>query len=328
MKKFIPLIICFLIILLTIIPPLEFSINFTNSPIRFVWTFLFFGVLSFYFIFTKANIWFKILLPYLFLNSFLSRIPHLSMASFIWIAIGAYFYLLCLEIKDWNPIFKTLWCILALEISLLALKIFHKETLLNFGKMATNCFGSVGNQMQFKSLIIVLLAMLIQSIKPRRKYVIVAYGLCALFFARYIFNHTAWRYFFYARGAVWLETFKLSLKHPIIGYGLGTYPAIFHALGRGGFEAEGLWDNAHNIFAQFLFEAGSIGFTLLVSYVVCLLSKCRGLLLLGGILIIYTLSVHFPLHQNSTQLLLFVFLAYCQQETKRRKLCQTPQVLK
>lgn len=322
MKKFIPWIVCFIIAIHTIIPPLELSINFTNSPMRFVWTFLFFGIMAFYFIFTRANIWFKILLPYLFINTFLSRAPHLSMTTFIWIALGAYFYLLCLEITDWKPVFNTLACILMLEVLLFSLKAYHKETLLNFGKQATECFGTVGNLMQFKSLIVILLALLIQSIKPRKIRVIYAYCTGALFFILYFFTHNTWINFLYARAPVWLATIKLSLQHPIVGYGLGTYEKLFNILAHGHFELEGVWANAHNEFLHFLFEAGSIGFFILVAYSISLLAKCRGLALLGVLMIGFSFSVHFPAHQNSTCLLLALAAAYFDQRIKEKRLCQ------
>ncbi len=319
MKKLIPLFIGFAVSILAIIPPLGFSVNFTNSPIRFVWTFLFCGILAFYFIFTRANIFLKILIPYLFLNSFLSSIPHVSMAAFIWIVIGAYFYLLCLHVKDWRPVFKIVGCILMLQLMLAGLKILNKETLLNFGKTATMCFGSVGNGMQFKSLIIVLIAFAMQGLNIQKKY-IKAFILVSLISILGLFlTRSNIYYFTYARGAVWLETIRLSLRHPFIGYGLGTYEAIFHVLAKGGFIIEGVWTNAHNDFLQFLFDAGFIGFIVLVAYIGQLLIKCRGILLLGFAMIMLTLCIHFPMQQNSTQLLIIAFFAYCEQRVKERE---------
>ena len=326
-KKIIPYLVGFIISLQAIIPPLELSINFTNSPMRFVWTFLFCGILAFYVIFTKANIFLKILIPYLFLNSFLSRIPHLSMSSFIWAVIGIYFYLLCLEIEDWKPIFRFAWCILILELFLFALQRFSKDTLLNFGQDVAKiaCIGSVGNSMQFKSLIIILTAFLIQSIRPKKKYVLAACFILIPITLYYYISHYAWQNFLYARWSVWMKSLELSFKHPIFGNGIGTFKAIFPTLAHGHFEAEGMWTNPHNIFVEFLFETGMIGFLTITSYAVYMLSKIRKHLLLGGLLILYTLCLHFPFFQDSGSLLLMAFLAYSDKELKKaRKLWQVP----
>jgi len=275
--------------------------------------------MSFYFIFTKANVFFKILLPYLFLDTFLSLAPHLSMSSFIWVTLSAYFYLLCLEIEDWTFIFKVVWCILMLEFALVILGAYHKETLLNFGKEPTLCLGTVGNPMQFNSLIILLFAMLIQGARPTRKCVVAAYCAFALLIAYFIFKPSTWNYFLYARGGVWWDTIRLSFNHPIIGHGLGTFQKLFDILAYGHYKTEGIWENAHNEFLQLLFEAGLAGFLTLVSYGISLLIKCRGILLVGVLLVGFSMSVHFPMHQNSTCLLLILFAAYLDQKTRRQK---------
>lgn len=316
MKKLIPFIIGFIVTIQAITPPMEFSIRFTNSPIHFVWTFLLFGILALYFIFTKANIWLKILIPYLFLNSFLSHAPHLSMTAFIWVVGGAYFYLLCLECKDWQPVFKILCCVFVLQAFLFLLQACHNEVLLNFGREETDCVGSVGNPMQLKALLILLLAFLIQEAKSFKKYIIWVYVAIVSFGAyRLLFTKT-WSYFLYARGAVWLETFKLYLRHPIIGWGLGTYKAVFNALVRGSFETEGVWQNAHNEPIEALFEIGLIGIIPLVLYGIYLLKDCRGLALLGGLMAMFVLCVYFPAHQPHTSLLLVAFAAYREQRIK------------
>jgi len=318
MKKLIPFIIGLIITIQAITPPLEFSINFTNSPIQFVWTFLLFGILAIYFIFTKANIYLKILIPYLFVNSFFSRTPHLSMTAFIWVVGGAYFYLLCLECKDWKPVFKILCCVFMLEAFLFLLQAYGNDVLLNFGKKATNCVGSVGNPMQLKALMILLLAFLIQEAKSFKKHIIWMYAAIGAFaIYRLLFTRT-WEYFLYARGAVWLETLKLSRQHPIIGWGLGAYKSVFHALAHGHFTSEGVWQNAHNEPIEALFEIGIIGIIPLILYAIYLLKGCRGLALLGCLMAMFVICVYFPAHQPHTSLLLVAFIAYREQRIKEK----------
>lgn len=335
MKKLIPFIIGFVVAIQALTPPLEFSINFTHSPICFIWTFLFFGLLAICFIFTKAHRCLKFLIPYLFVNSFFSHAPHLSMTAFIWVVAGTYFYLLCLECKDWQLVFKILCGVFMLEAFLFLLQACRSDVLLNFGKEAIDCAGSgsVGNFMQFKALLILLLAFLIQDTKSFKKYIVWMYAAIISFGAyRLLFTQT-WGYFLYARGAVWLETLKLSMHHPIIGWGLGTYKSIFNALVRGQFEAEGVWENAHNEPVQAFMEIGLIGIIPLILFGLYLLQikihrqgKWRikitkgfdGLELLGSLMAIFVLCVYFPAHQPHTSLLLVAFVAYREQRVKEK----------
>ena len=334
MKKLIPYFIGIVVAVQAICPPLPFSIKFTNSPIQFVWTFLFFGVLSIYFVFTKGNIFLKILLPYLFLNSFFSTIPHASMTTFIWIMIGSYFYLLCLEVEDWQPVFKILSCVFMIEAILFFLRAIDKDTLLNFGKGSTLCLGSVGNPMQFKSLLILLLAFIVQDMRSLKRYLIWIY-VAFIPFALYIISMpNFWAHFSYARLAVWIEAFKLFLKHPFIGWGLGTFKSIFPAIARGNFELEGVWENAHNEFVESLCDIGSIGFILFLLFAAYLMQvriymvnkwqprisvKCGGLALLGSLMASYTLCLYFPMNQQHTSLLLIIFVAYREQQIRGEK---------
>lgn len=319
MKKLIPFIIGSIVAIQAITPPLEFSIRFTNNPIQFVWTFLLFGILAIYFIFTNAHVCLKILIPYLFVNSFFSSAPHLSMTAFIWVMLGAYFYLLCLKNENWQPVFNILCCVFVLEAFLFLLQACHNDVLLNFGKKATSCVGSVGNPMQLKSLLILLLAFLIQEAKSFKKHIIWMYAAIASFGVyRLLFTKT-WEYFLYARGAVWLETLKLAKQHPIIGWGLGTYKAIFNALVRGHFEAEGVWENAHNEPIEAFMEIGLIGIIPLILYGIYLLKGCRGLELLASLVVLFVLCVYFPAHQPHTSLLLVAFAAYREQRVHQKQ---------
>jgi O-antigen ligase len=114
----------------------------------------------------------------------------------------------------------------------------------------------------------------------------------------------------YARGPVWISALKLSAKHPIVGWGIGATKAVFPSLAHGKFEAEGAWCSLHNEFLQMLFEGGIIGFGLLVGYVMSLLNKCNGIMLLGVILVAYPLLFEFPIHEPCTALLIILFIAF------------------
>jgi len=310
MRKLIPYLIGIILAVQATTPPFELSIQFTNGPVSFVWTFLFFGVLSLYFIFTKANIYLKIIVPYLFLNTFFSRMPHSSMTTFIYIMVGAYFYLLCLECRDWKPVFKILSCILLLQSLLLLFRSFGLDKLLNFGDNETICFGSVGNPMQFKSLVFILIAFLLQSMESIKKYLKWLYIVFIPIFIYIVLIPNFWFHFSYSRVAVWFETLKLIKQHPFVGWGVGTYKSIFPAIARGHFEVEGVWQNAHNEPLEFLFNIGIIGIIPLILYVIYLCKGCRELKLLGTLIIAYTLCLYFPFHQPHTSLLLIAFVAF------------------
>jgi hypothetical protein len=308
MRKFIPYIVSAIIAIQAFTPPFEMAVRLTNSPLQFVWVFLLCGFLSIYFIFTKANIFLKVLLPYLFINCFLSAAPWISYTSFVWVTVAAYFYLLCLEIEDWEPVFKTVGCILAVELLLVVLSIFHKDSLYNFGQTSIVCWASTGNKMQLMSLIIILNALLIQKLPA--VYTKLTMICLVVIGIGYFFYHSVLPNFLYARGPVWLASLKLSLKHPIVGWGIGSTKAIFPSLAHGKFEAEGAWCSLHNEFLQMLFETGIIGFGLLIAYCVSIIRKHRNMLLIGTMLIAYTMCVHFPCHQPSTALLLVLCASY------------------
>ena len=309
MRKFIPYIVSAIIAIQAFTPPFEMAVRLTNSPLQFVWIFLLCGFLSIYFIFTKANIFLKVLLPYLFINCFLSAAPWISYTSFVWVAVAAYFYLLCLEIEDWEPVFKTVICILLVEEILVILSAFSKDTLYNFGQTQIICIGSVGNMMQFKSLMLILAAIAIQRGRGLRKYLPLIYLSLILTAICYFFFHHVGPNFMYARGPVWFDALNLAGKHPVIGWGLGAFKATFASLAHGAYDFEGSWTNAHSFPVQMFYEIGRTGYIILAAYAISLASKCRGMLLLGALLVGFTLLFHFPDREPSTALLIILFIA-------------------
>ena len=309
MKKIIPYLVSAVIAIQAFTPPFQMAVRLTDSPLQFVWMFLLCGFLSLYFVFTKAHILAKILLPYLFINCFLSAGPWISMTSFVWVTVAAYFYLLCLEIEDWEPVFKTVGCILAVELLLFVLGALGKDSLYNFGQAHIVCIGSVGNTMQFKSLIMILVAILIQRFKALRQYLLGIYITLGIVAVWYFFAHKVGPNFMYARGPVWWKAIELWRNHKWVGYGLGTFKALFPSLGHGHYEIEGAWTNAHSFPVQMLFEIGLIGSSILFIYAKSLLKNCRGVLLLGVLLVGFTLLFHFPDREPSTALLIILFVA-------------------
>lgn len=187
--------------------------------------------------------------------------------------------------------------------------------------------------MQFKTLLIVLLAFLIQNMQSLKKRIVWIYVAIASFGIWYFAFRNTWSYFCYARGAVWLKTLELALKHPITGWGIGTYKWIFPTLARGAFEFEGIWENAHNEFLEAFSEIGFVGMIPLVLYIGYLLEikihrksrwqlritkECKGLALLGSLMVFFTLCFYFPMHQPHTSLLLVAFVAYRERQIREK----------
>lgn len=317
MKNLLSYIIGTVIAIQALTPPFEFSIHFTNNPVQFIWTFLFCGMLGILFIFTRANAALKFLIPYLFINSFFSRAPHLSMTTFIWIIIGAYFYLLCLRNTNWQPVFNILACVFVMEIFLLIMKTIHHDVLLNFSKESYECFGSIGNPMQFKSTLIIISAFLLQNMPTAKKRIVWLYTAFGAFAVWYFFISNASMYFNYARGAVWAKTIGLAMQHPIIGWGIGTFKAVFPAFARGSFQMEGIWLNAHNEFLEAWMEIGIIGIIPFLIYAINFL-RPRGIARFGVIMVFISMCVYFPLHQPYTALLLVAMAAFYEQQAKEQ----------
>ena len=73
---------------------------------------------------------------------------------------------------------------------------------------------------------------------------------------------------------------------------------------------EGHWLNAHNDWLQVLFEMGMFGFITIIGFAVSLLKKCRGIVLFGAVLVMVTLTVHFPMRTTQIVPLLILFVAY------------------
>lgn len=321
MKKTISYIAGLIVAIQALAPPFEFDIYFLNSPLWFPWTFLMCGFLSFAFVFTRANVWLKILIPYLFLNTFLSAAPHLSMTSFFGVTACAYFYLMCKRIEDWDVVIKMVFCVLAIQLLLLNLHGLGKESLLNFGR-TKGCYGSVGNLMQLKSLILICFAFIIAAGKPQilRKGWPVTLTFLACCFICYAVINKSWQFFLYARGPVWLQTFALSNNHPFFGYGLGTYADLFPVLGKGHFTAEGVWMHPHNFWLRILFETGNAGLACIFGYMVALFSRCRGLTLFASGLVCLALAFQFPESQSVTVPMLVIYCAYIEKEKPQWKI--------
>ena len=196
------------------------------------------------------------------------------------------------------------------------MQFLHKDNLLNFGMAQNSCTLSIDNAMQAKSFIIILCALLLQDKRLRlnhNKKLMIAGSIFVLGIF-YFFSHGMSGLM--VRWPTWVDSVRLSLKHPFVGYGLGEFKVLFSNISPIGVNGEGRWLTAHNFFIQLFFETGIIGLGIAIAYIVRLFCKCSGMLILGLLLIGYSMMVHFPDRQISTVLLLILFMALCDHSIK------------
>jgi len=309
------------LLLLALTPPQPFQVPMIANSFLWLWLVLISGFLGVFYIFTKADIILKILSVYLFISCFFSKAPAISFSAYFSVIACLYYYLLCLKLKDWSWVYKSILGVLFLNIIFMLAQFMRTDTVLNFAQVDPIRFGTIGNGMQLKSFIIVLSAFIISYkkfsfIKKYLKQIIVGAVIFCVF---YLFWHKVIPAFLYARGPVWLYTLKLSLKEPIFGYGIGTYKALFPALSHYSVAGtEGIWMTAHNCLAQIIFEAGYIGAGLVVAFfgkTFYRVIKQRNLYLtIGMSLLTFTLMVHFPDRMIEAVLIIVAYLAFVNKE--------------
>ena len=300
------------IVILALMPPLGMYVPFTDK-VAWTWLFLLFGFAGFTTLFLKINPYIKAFCILAFINTFFSKAPMISQFAYMEMIGCVYLYWICRHIEDWSVVFRALWAILAMNILLICLQSAGKDNLLNFGFYQASCHGVVGNVMQLKSYLFVLVALLLQSL-PKIKYNHFRIGLAIFIVAMsYFIAHRVFVSFMFARGPVWIETCIQSMQHPFVGWGIGTYKAIFASIAQFSNPAtilEGRWITCHSDWLQMMFEFGLPGWALLIALAIDLLRKCRGILLYGALLVGFTMSVHFPMRTTQIVPLLVLFVAY------------------
>lgn len=309
-NKIIASLIALPMVALCIIPPigLTWELPFTSNQSIFTWLVLGAGLLSIIFLFTRASWFIKTLVLYLFINCFFSKASYISFSAFLPIIVCAYFYLLCLQLKDDKIVYQALSAVFFLNVILLVFQLFHHDNLLNMGLKNIACFGTVGNPMNFVSFMVILTVILMQ----KNRWFIVPMILVIFL------KHHSLYYFFLLRVPVWLDTIKYSCVYPFFGWGEGMYKVIFPVLSSGAYyNCEGKWIQAHCDYLQILFDIGSIGLGLVLAYATNLLYKFLRaakninsiFLYIGLLMIMLDMSVHFPIEQIQTILLIVYFLA-------------------
>jgi len=302
------------IAILALMPPVPWDIPIKSGWVWFISIFGFLGILTLFF---NINPFVKCFAVLGFINTFFSACPYISHFAYIELIACIYLYIALTHIEDWNIVFNVLWAILGFNIIIFVMQLIHKDNLLNFGSGGGGCILSIGNGMQAKSLIIVLCALLLQDKRLRIRTDVAILGLFGLllFCAYYFFAHNVWHNTLTYRGPVWIESIRLTMQHPFVGYGLGEFKVLFNTMASaniGQARAEGVWLTAHNAFIQLFFEMGLLGLLVAGLYLRNIWKKCFAdkRLLAGLVLILFTLSVHFPDRQATSVLLLVLFFAF------------------
>ena len=303
MNKFSAYFIALAIALLALLPPQFITIDCTVNSTAWLWGSLMAGFLTFMFIFTKANVWVKLIVVYSYINCFLSRAPYLSFTIYFSVIICAYLYLLCFS-SDWEPIFNAVQSLFLLSFLLIIMQAFKKDTLLNFGRDEAVVFGSIFNSMLLASYItcltpflfiknklyivpVIIIALMARSsgmmlsmaagiifysfFKIRNKIAYMAVvAVIILGTLTFAYQDKQFDKFFHgaaARWPVWVKTVQFVNENPYSGWGIGTFKTIFPVISGQMIEESGekhTWLRAHNDWVQLPFELGYVGFSMLL----------------------------------------------------------------
>ncbi len=355
MNQIVSYIVGLLICIFGLLPPIDFAI--TAPQQNFPWIFLATAFAGFYILFLKVNFIVKAIPIFGLVNCFFSSAPVLSFIAYFSLVACCYFYVLCTCVKNYTPIFKMLACLLILNILIFFMQFIGHDSLLNFKDNI--CYGIAGQHMQSASFIVILTAAMLPRLNWSILFTFIIAFICGslgaflcasvgvisfighkinfraftriflilfLIFIVLIFAYGKFDAYFSldnGRMGVWIRTFKLSLNHPIIGYGIGTYKVLFPALGS---ISKYLmpWKTAHNCWLQILFEMGWIGlagalfsFFYLCSNLVKLtgraIFKKQSIACLAGLLMIGTnMLFHFPIRQLNCILIIIFFISYAE----------------
>lgn len=305
--------------------------------------------------FLKLNPFIKVLPSFCLLNAMFSYVPLLSLIAFMQITVCCYFFWLCSKVKNFDPVFKMLQAVFILNGFLLLMKATGHEPIANFGENVY--FGTNGQHMQSASLMVILGAVLIGYHKSNIGLPFIASLICnsagAFLSSGIGLAIYGWRKFSKrmvvsllivlvvvfsiwmiaggkfrqnihmdnSRLLTWINTTKLSMEYPVMGWGIGTYKVLFPVYGRVNFEIP--WKTAHNDYLQVLFEMGLSGILFMFAYCWNVLSRMfvlmrRSILrerafmcLIGLAMIASNMVYHFPTKMIQAVPIIIFFLAYC-----------------
>ncbi len=269
LKNPIKYIVAGIIAVLALIPPVKIQLACTVNTTVWLWCVLIGGFLGFFLLYSKINIWLKFLVIFSYISCFTSAAPYLSFTLFWSVLASVFFYMMCLQVKDWTPVMRIVQSLFCLTLLLIIMQQFQSDTLLNFNKKAAVFFGTIHNPMMLASFIVclspflllhnklniipIVAALLLSkssgaifsiaaglffymslTVKSKTKKIAVLLLIAILCFA-YTYKDGKFQAFnkIERRGPIWARALKASAVHPIMGYGIGTFQVVFPVLAEG-----------------------------------------------------------------------------------------------
>ena len=352
-------------VFLAITPPLDLALDCTINSTFWLWMTLASGFFAFLFLYQKVSVWLKLFVIWCFASCFISKAPFMSFTMYWSLIVCAYYYSLCKQVEDFTLVKKAIQSIFFFVTLMIIMQIFGFDTLLNFKEktpdvlhgVMTPIVGIIGNRMIASSFVCVLAPFLIFT--PLNWVVLIILAVVSwssgallsigaglavwswqfkklrlgiVLLAIFIPVIFAWKTGDFSKDVmragrlpVYLDTLKLSLKHPQ-GFGIGTYKIVYPVIGSKEVRAQQpgrAWRTTHNDWLQILFEVGFPGFILFTGWLISILLtviRSKNYLKLAGLAIIATnMAIHFPGRMIQSAFIILMFLGYC----SRRDECET-----
>ena len=162
MKKAIPYIALIPLVVLALTPPWRMVLDCKLNSLFWLYMVFSSGFLTFLYMNFKVSVFLKLFLIWCFVSCFLSYAPYLCFTMYWSMIAGAYYYLLCKQIEDFEPVKKVIQALFFFVTLLIIVQLFGKDTLLNFNQKDPLVLGTIGNYMILGSLVCILAPFLIQ----------------------------------------------------------------------------------------------------------------------------------------------------------------------
>lgn len=234
---------------------------FINTGLWF-WLMLVFGFGGVMSLYADASVWLRLLIICLFINCFTSAAPYISFIIYGTTVFCFYFYLIGCKFADFKPVLNTVQAIFFLNVILVVMQQFGKDTLFNFALDEPIWLGTMGTRTELGSMITCLAPFLVIS-SPLNAIPVglmawlsksmgamvslgfgaMAYGMIRLKsriakavlilaisvpIAIHMVNNGRWEDRLRSgRWPVWKRTVQLANERPWTGWGIGTYKLIF-----------------------------------------------------------------------------------------------------
>lgn len=118
--------------LLACAPPINYDVPLGINTGPWLYAVIASGLLAFFLLTQKINIWLKILIVYLFTSCFVSQAPSSSFNIFFLASLTLLFYLVCLHL-DFEPIMQMTEAVFWLQVFFLIMQQLGMNTLTEFG---------------------------------------------------------------------------------------------------------------------------------------------------------------------------------------------------